>query len=68
MTTTPIAAAPLHGQATNAAHQPDLDGNRFPIEDEIDVAPCRVVGELPEGLQGTFVRNGPNPLFEPIGR
>jgi carotenoid cleavage dioxygenase len=58
----------LTAHVTNDADQPDLRGNLFPVPDEIDVANCPVVGELPEGLRGTFVRNGPNPMFEPIGR
>lgn len=58
----------LLGSVTNAAHQPDLEGNRAPVADEIDVADCPVSGRLPEGLRGRFIRNGPNPLFEPLGR
>lgn len=61
-------ASPLRGSVTNAAYQPDLIGNRAPVADEIDVASCSVSGRLPDGLRGSFVRNGPNPLFEPIGR
>ncbi|MEJ5255709.1 MAG: carotenoid oxygenase family protein [Acidimicrobiales bacterium] len=58
----------LRGRVTNAANQPDLMGNLAPVADEIDVADLTITGELPAGLRGTFVRNGPNPLFEPIGR
>ena len=29
---------------------------------------CEVTGDLPAGLRGSFVRNGPNPMFQPIGR
>ena len=43
-------------------------GNLAPVADELDVADLAVTGELPPGLRGSFVRNGPNPLFEPIGR
>ena len=60
--------APLVGQVVNAAGQPDLSGVRRPVADEVDVTGCAVSGELPAGLRGSFVRNGPNPLFEPIGR
>ncbi|MEZ5142678.1 MAG: carotenoid oxygenase family protein [Acidimicrobiales bacterium] len=69
-TTTDPAAAPggLRGHVTNAAAQPDLTGNLCPVADEIDVADLPVTGALPPGLRGAFVRNGPNPLFEPIGR
>ena len=27
-----------------------------------------VTGELPTELRGSFLRNGPNPMFEPAGR
>jgi carotenoid cleavage dioxygenase-like enzyme len=60
--------APLRSVVTNAANQPDLSGNLFPIPDEIGPVSCTVTGELPAGLRGRFVRNGPNPVFEPIGR
>ncbi len=56
------------GTVTNAAHQPDLLGNLAPVPDELDVADLAITGELPAALRGSFVRNGPNPLFEPIGR
>ena len=66
---TDLSDAPeITGHVTNAAHQPGLEGNLFPVADELDVASCRVTGELPAGLRGSFVRNGPNPAFEPMGR
>ena len=54
-------------RVTNALDQPDLRGNLAPVGDELDVESCPVSGELPEGLAGSFVRNGPNPMFEPLG-
>lgn len=48
--------------------QPWLAGNYAPVDDELDVASLAVEGELPSGLRGTFVRNGPNPAFPPLGR
>ena len=33
-----------------------------------DAATSRSTGELPAGLRGMFLRNGPNPMFEPKGR
>lgn len=63
-----LTTEPLLGHVVNAADQPDLRGNRMPVADEIDVAGCTVTGDLPAGLRGTFARNGPNPMFEPIGR
>ena len=55
-------------RVTNRDHQPDLSGNLFPLDDEYDVARCEVTGTIPRRLRGAFVRNGPNPMFEPIGR
>jgi len=56
------------GQVTNQDHQADLEGNLFPVGTELDVSSLEVTGHLPSGLRGSFVRNGPNPLFEPISR
>ena len=47
---------------------PMLSGIYAPVEDEIEVADLEVEGELPRGLQGTYLRNGANPKFEPAGR
>ena len=58
----------LTGQVTNHDNQPDLTGNMFPVGTEVDVAELQITGAIPAGLQGAFVRNGPNPLFQPIGR
>lgn len=63
-----LAAAALSGSVRNPSRQPDLLENRRPVADEVDLEGLPVVGDLPEGLRGSFVRNGPNPLFEPIGR
>ncbi|MEL7206619.1 MAG: carotenoid oxygenase family protein [Actinomycetota bacterium] len=51
----------------NAANQPDLRGNLAPVGDELDIAHCEIEGRVPDGLRGQFVRNGPNPAFEPLG-
>ena len=58
----------IMGQVTNAANQSDLGGSMFPVSEEVDAPECEVVGEIPEGLRGSFVRNGPNPMFEPMGK
>lgn len=47
---------------------PYLTGNFGPIHEEIAAEDLTVIGELPDGLSGIFVRNGPNPQFQPIGR
>lgn len=58
----------LVGHVTNQDHQPDLEGNLFPVGAEVDDAGLEVTGQLPAGLRGAFVRNGPNPAFQPLGR
>ncbi len=63
MTTT----TPLLGKVTNAADHHDLRGNMFPVDREIGPVACEVIGEIPAGLRGSFIRNGPNQMFEPIG-
>ncbi len=49
---------------TEAATAPTpwhLQGNFAPVRDELDVSGLEVIGGLPEGLAGTYVRNGFNP-------
>ncbi len=58
----------LTGHVDNPEHQPDLEGNLFPVGEEVDVARLDITGALPPALRGSFVRNGPNPLFQPLGR
>ena len=45
-----MAVAPIH-----------LAGNNAPVQEEVDAVPTRVVGGIPPGLHGVFLRNGPNP-------
>lgn len=47
---------------------PWLRGHYAPVSDERTDTDLDVVGRLPDGLRGTFVRNGPNPQFPPLGR
>ena len=51
---------------TNEAGNHYLTGGWKPTDAELDETPLAVVGELPEALRGSFIRNGPNPMFEPI--
>lgn len=39
----------------------------MPVRSEIDIDGCHVDGTIPTGLRGSFIRNGPNPAFEPLG-
>ena len=63
-----IETSTLVGHVTDAEHQPDLEGNMFPVDSERDVAALEVTGQIPAGLRGSFIRNGPNPAFPPIAR
>ncbi len=46
---------------------PHLTGNFAPIGSEIDAEGLEVIsGRIPEGLLGTYIRNGPNPRYEPV--
>jgi len=53
---------------TNASDQLMLRDLFVPVTDEVDVADLEISGQLPAGLDGAFVRNGPNPRFEPLGK
>jgi len=53
--------------ATAVVESPFLEGLLTPVMDERDDRDLEVVGELPSGLRGMFVRNGPNPQFAPLG-
>ncbi len=47
---------------------PYLSGNFAPVTDEITADSLQVIGEIPANLTGMFLRNGPNPQFNPIGQ
>ncbi len=47
---------------------PFLSGLMTPVTDERDDQDLEVVGSIPAGLSGMFVRNGPNPQFAPSGK
>jgi len=49
---------------TDTATNPYLSGNLAPIDTEHTAVDLEVTGELPEELDGRYVRNGPNPLGE----
>lgn len=52
----------------NTRHDPYLSGLYAPVAVEVDAADLEVSGRIPEALSGMYVRNGPNPMFEPKGR
>lgn len=47
---------------------PFLSGNFAPWLSEGEASDLKITGALPQDLNGTFFRNGPNPAFEPLGR
>src|SRR4029079_18737308 len=47
---------------------PCLDGNYAPVREETEAENLRVIGELPKGMDGMYVRTGPNPQFDPRGQ
>lgn len=46
---------------------PYLQGALAPVFEERDDAALEVIGEIPQALDGMFVRTGPNPQFAPLG-
>ncbi|GHF17558.1 carotenoid cleavage dioxygenase [Kordiimonas sediminis] len=47
---------------------PLLEGGYEPIGTEINATDMEVIGTLPADIDGVYVRNGPNPQFQPRGR
>ena len=47
---------------------PFLKGVYAPIATEITADDLTVIGEIPRDLDGAYLRNGPNPIFQPRGR
>jgi carotenoid cleavage dioxygenase len=44
---------------------PFLAGIYAPISTEITADDLTVIGEIPRDLDGSYLRNGPNPIFQP---
>ena len=55
------------GQDWAATGSTYLTGQYEPVHDERDDHDLEVVGELPAGLAGAYLRNGGNPYFAPAG-
>eukprot|EP00986_Skeletonema_menzelii_P001437 scaffold379_cov145-Skeletonema_menzelii.AAC.8 len=53
----------LQDTSTHLKQHTFLSGNFAPVSEEHVQVPVRVVeGQIPEGLDGAFCRNGPNPV------
>ena len=53
--------------AEDRVTEPYLQGVFAPVPDEVDLVDLEVTGALPPELEGSFLRNGPNPVFSPAG-
>ncbi|HHG5368170.1 TPA: carotenoid oxygenase family protein [Pseudomonas aeruginosa] len=47
---------------------PNLQGGFAPVNKEVVLDQFEVIGKIPEDLNGLYVRNGPVPQFQPIGK
>ncbi|NDZ96693.1 carotenoid oxygenase family protein [Streptomyces sp. SID6673] len=63
-TTSPTPARPA---PVDMAHHAHLSGVFAPQRSEVDVDDLEVIGTIPDDLHGSYLRNGPNPRFDPIG-
>jgi hypothetical protein len=54
-------------QPVDPVSVPALSGVFAPVADERDLSDLPVVGEVPPDLRGVYLRNGPNPLYPPLG-
>lgn len=54
-------------QKRDNKNNPFLQGNYAPIREENDFQDMPIIGKIPDNLpKGIYMRNGPNPAFEPI--
>lgn len=56
-----------HPLPATADPEVQLAGNFFPVPESAVQHELEVEGKLPEALEGVYVRNGANPMFEPVG-
>lgn len=58
---------PTRPTPVDLAHHAHLTGIYTPQREEVDVANLEVIGDIPADVHGSYLRNGPNPRFDPIG-
>lgn len=63
----PAPADPHRPAPVDLTDHPYLTGVFAPQRHEVDVADLPVHGAIPGDLRGSYLRNGPNPRFDPIG-
>ena len=66
MTTTELPVGP--DTSWEALGNPYLAGLYEPVREERTDEALEVIGELPPELDGVYLRNGPNPRLDPVGR
>ena len=49
----------------SVAANPYLQGNFAPVLEEVTATRLTVAGQVPAGLDGRYLRNGPNPVSAP---
>ena len=55
-------------QQIESRGNPYLEGVWRPTDSEVTAEELEVIGEVPADLNGVYLRNGPNPRFQPRGR
>lgn len=58
---------PAQDDRATMAASPWLSGAWEPVHDELEADDLAVTGTIPAQIHGAYVRNGPNPVFEPLG-
>ena len=51
--------------SANSTGRPYVTGNFAPLMNEVTAFDLKVIGRVPEALNGRFLRIGPNPVDEP---
>lgn len=63
----PSSQSAKNGDVSWRSTNPHLSGNFLPVAREVYAEDLPVVaGRIPKDLSGAYMRNGPNPLFQPI--
>jgi carotenoid cleavage dioxygenase len=63
----PVMLAQI-AEAETDEPNPYLLGLYAPVSAEIDAEDLTVIGKIPADLNGVYLRNGPNPRYQPEGR
>jgi carotenoid cleavage dioxygenase len=58
----------VKNKPTQKAQSPFLEGNFAPWRSEDNIENIEIIGTIPNDLNGTLLRNGSNPQFDPLGQ